>query len=439
MKTLTIFTVLILASSLFVKGQNGDDKFGADPEECKKNISLYREYFKQKNHADALPFWRLALGQCPASTKNLYINGEVMTKARIGKEKDEARKSGLIDTLMLLYDMRIQHFDQKGYVLGKKGVDLFKYRDTNVQEVYGILKESFELENEKTGANALMRYFQVTEKLKRDEKLSIDVLMDTYDKVTGAIEKVLAQDPGNENMKKVKLNVEKLFGPHADCPALVSIYTPKVEESPTDTTLLMKVINFLDKKECKKEPLFMTAVKKLYEIKPSAVSAAALGKMNAANEKYDEAEKYYKEAINLQTNDEKRGQYCIELAQVFLRKNEHANARDFAKKAASARPKWGKPYILIGDLYATTAHTCAKQGSQTYDCESKVAYWAAVDKYKRAKSIDPEVAEEAGKRISKYKKLFPTAENCFFQTLQDGAEYTVGCWINEKTTVQLKK
>ena len=73
------------------------------------------------------------------------------------------------------------------------------------------------------------------------------------------------------------------------------------------------------------------------------------------------------------------------------------------------------------------------------DFEGRVAYWAAVDKFERAKQIDPSVAGRANELIRTYTPHFPTRENIFFNDYAEGQSYTVGGWINEVTTIRAAK
>jgi hypothetical protein len=95
------------------------------------------------------------------------------------------------------------------------------------------------------------------------------------------------------------------------------------------------------------------------------------------------------------------------------------------------RPNDGNPYIIIGDLYASSANDCGED-----EISKKAAYWAAVDKYIRARSVDTSVEQMANERISSYSRAFPAMERLFFHDLKEGDSYTVGCWINETTTVR---
>ena len=57
----------------------------------------------------------------------------------------------------------------------------------------------------------------------------------------------------------------------------------------------------------------------------------------------------------------------------------------------------------------------------------------AVDKFMKAKEIDPSLASKANERIREYKKLFPTSDVAFFYNVFEGDEFQVECWINETT------
>jgi hypothetical protein len=67
----------------------------------------------------------------------------------------------------------------------------------------------------------------------------------------------------------------------------------------------------------------------------------------------------------------------------------------------------------------------------------KTVYYAAVDKFERARQVDPSVGEEAGKLISAYRSYFPSTEEIFMHPdLDKGKAITIPGWIGERTTVR---
>ena len=59
---------------------------------------------------------------------------------------------------------------------------------------------------------------------------------------------------------------------------------------------------------------------------------------------------------------------------------------------------------------------------------------ASLDQY--ARSIDPEVADDAGKRIANLSGALPTKEEGFMRKVQAGQTVTAGCGIGEKVKVR---
>jgi len=56
---------------------------------------------------------------------------------------------------------------------------------------------------------------------------------------------------------------------------------------------------------------------------------------------------------------------------------------------------------------------------------------AAVDKFRKAKSVDPSIATEADDLIRKYGGNYPSVEAAHSRTKKDGERVKTGCWINE--------
>ncbi len=67
---------------------NAQSKFGMDSVACIENLSLFREYYKQKNYVDALKPWRWTFNNCPKSSGNIYKNGPKIFKERIKIDKE---------------------------------------------------------------------------------------------------------------------------------------------------------------------------------------------------------------------------------------------------------------------------------------------------------------------------------------------------------------
>ncbi|MBK8079738.1 MAG: hypothetical protein IPK25_05290 [Saprospiraceae bacterium] len=147
--------------------------------------------------------------------------------------------------------------------------------------------------------------------------------------------------------------------------------------------------------------------------------------------KYSESIKQYRVAIN-ETNDaEQKGTYLFAIASIQFRKlSQYSEARKTAYDAAKMRPGWGRPYILIGDMYGKTARSCGDAWNQ------RLAILAAIDKYAYARSIDGSVASEASSRIGSYSRSLPDRQEGFMRGVKEGQTENVGCWIGESVRLR---
>ena len=79
-------------------------------EECKVNLSLFTEYAKVKNYADAYEPWSKVYKECPSASKNIYALGVRILEWKIKQATTQEEFKAAFDQLMKLYDDRIQYF-----------------------------------------------------------------------------------------------------------------------------------------------------------------------------------------------------------------------------------------------------------------------------------------------------------------------------------------
>ena len=125
--------------------------------DCEENFAIYRNEYKQKNYELALVSWRKVFNECPSYNQNTFANGPKLYHERIKKDKEN--QLIYLDTLMMIYDTRIEYFERREYVLGKKGVDLLKYNPSRFAEAYEMLKISVDTLGNSTDPNVINSYF----------------------------------------------------------------------------------------------------------------------------------------------------------------------------------------------------------------------------------------------------------------------------------------
>jgi tetratricopeptide (TPR) repeat protein len=443
------FTLLlsgILSPALFAQDDNegatgSGGRYGSDSVNCIMNISLYREFFKQWKASDyksetihdLIGPWRWVFLNCPKGTQNTYIDGVKIVSWLIDNAKTPELREKYIDTLAMLYDQRIVYFGKEGYVLGRKGVDIATYRPTDTELIYKDLKKSVELEGENTAGPVLIYYMKAAVNMAIEGKADSSVIFDTYDVSSQVVDQNLKKTPNDPAWETIRNNIELILEPFATCTDLVKIYRKKFETNPDDLELLKKITKILDDKNCQNDPLFFDATKKLYELEPSPGSAYMIGKMLLNEGQYAEAIEYLKETEKTEDPKATEKSYLY-IAQAYRALNNFPASRTYALKAAAVNPSNGEPYLLIGDMYAESAKDCGDN-----DLSSRAAFWVAVDKYYKAKQVDPSKTEEADKKIATYSMYFPPAQTIFFYNLKEGDTYRVECWINEDTKIRAAK
>lgn len=443
-----IFTLMILTGNLFGQGKYGNTE--EDSIKCVTNISLYKEHFKQKNYKDAKAGWIKVFDICPQSQKSIYINGVYMYRDFIDDAKDPIVKRGLIDTLYLIYDRRIEYFHQDAYVLGRKGSDMAKYDEDNLMAAYETLKKSVYLGKQNSEAGVLAVYYQVIYKLYSEKKLDKSVLIEEFIPISEFIDGALFNAEANaleatsedkkagyladmDQYNSAKLTTDDIFIKVALCEDIEPIIESRVEANPDDLQTLRVASYLLSKNECTDSEIFATVAKKLYEMEPSARSAYGLGLLMSKRKEYTLSAKYLIQAVELCGDCPDKERYLLKAAKATYFENQNKKAVYYAREALKLNPNSGDAYLTIGMAIAASAEECGS------DAISKSGvYWLATDYFYKAKSVDPSVADQANKYIGTYQKYFAGKEALFFQNLKVGDSYEVPCW-GESTKVKINE
>lgn len=469
---LSTFVLLITFSGAFAQDAiefpipcslNGP-KYGEDSATAVRNLSLYRENFRQWKKSgyknDAIDYtidgWRYCFLNAPKSSQYIYFDGVKIVEHLISKAEeanDSLLRERYIDTLFMVYDQQVQVFGcnkkyGEAFILGRKGRDMVQYRRQEDDAMYLTLKRSIDLDATNAEAGTISVFYKVLEYMVKRNKADTTLIFDYYDiLMTGIdtkikeynklnIDKPADSAKTNARIKQLKTaenNINGLFDPWADCEQIIKIYTPKFDANKEDIEWLAKLVGLMDKKGCTEDPLYFSAAEARYTLDPSAEGAYDLGKSFANVENYSAAIKYLKEASKGLEDPMNKASALYELAKAYKSAGQYSAARTAALQSAELDPTNGRQYILIGDMYMQTASSCGDN-----PVTQRAGYWAAADKYAKAKSVatDEKVKEQAGSRYSSAFSGFPKNEDMFFYNITAGSSYTVSCWYTETTTAR---
>jgi tetratricopeptide (TPR) repeat protein len=419
-------TVILVVAILAGASVSAQAKYGADEQKCKENLSMFREYYKNKNYTDAYIPWMWSFNNCPESSQNIYKNGPRIIKEKMKADKEN--KLAYIDTLMMVFDQRTEYFGKEGYVLGLKGFELIGIDKTRSEEALGYLKKSLDLEGNNASVQAVYGYMKAMVNLEKSgNKTKTDVLA-AYAEVSEIIDfNIVNESKATKNFVKYSEKIEDLFTPYANCNDLINFLSYKFDNLGKDPiNTLKRIIKLLDNKDCTDSDLFFNASSKLYELEPSASAADQMSKMSIVKGKSSDAIAFAKKAIEAEEDVNTKAKYYLALADAYRSSGSYSSSRGAVYSALELRSNWGEAYINLGNIYVAGAKSCGN------DFETQTVYWVAVDAFKQALS-DSETKDRASKSINTYSKYFPTKESCFFNGIIADSKHTVGCWINQPT------
>lgn len=414
-------------NKLRIAGMNGDNV------DCGVYLSGYREFFKLKYYDLAKEPWSIAFDNCPESGVRMYVDGVKLYRIYIEEAPEGPIKEGLIDTLMLIYDRRMENFGDEGNVLGRKGKDLLAYRSADIDQVqnaYEILQRSIDIEGTESQESVLLLFLRAGIALNKEDKLDELELIDKY----VMLSEMLAQmEQESSRWKRTRATVDEMVLEEniLSCETLDRYYAVNFEENKRDKNKLQTMVSLFEAASCKQSDNYMAATENLHLIDPNSESAHNLGILYIARKDYEKAADYLEEAIQGESNDaETKAKWYYELALVSLALEENCNAIEYARQAVALKEDFSNAYILLGDAFI------ASRANLGDDFQKRTAYWAAADQYRKAVQADPSLEAETTQKLKNSLEQYPNSEDVFFRDLRQGDTYLVGGCINENTTVQ---
>ena len=133
--------------------------------------------------------------------------------------------------------------------------------------------------------------------------------------------------------------------------------------------------------------------------------------------------------MSLETDNDKKSKIAYKVAVINKRKGSKSTARKYAQKAIDANPSNGRAYLLIANLYATSANSC---GTSAF--EKRAIYWKAADMARKAGRVDPSLSGSAGQAANSYSAKAPTKE-MIFNSGMAGKTVTFNCWVGGSVKV----
>lgn len=435
MKKLKFVLVTAFAAvglSAFAQDINYDDpKFamwgetGAERKENMLNSQFLKEAVDNRNYDLAADYLKKLLDKCPKGSLNIYTNGIKLYKNKINRAETEEEKAVMIDSLMLLYDIRLANYADhskygKDYILDRKAKEYLNYKPEDREGIRKVFLEAIAATEEKSGKPNLelvtIYFANLCEDYKNDVADATQVIAE-YDRLSPAFEGA-ADDADAASYKD---QFEGAFGSSgaASCENLESLFSKKLADSPDDEALLYQAVTLMSRANCDSD-FFFTIAEKYYEIKPSSEIALFLAQGFQNRSEFDKAMKYLEEALTVETDPAEKEKLYVRMGMIGLNTKNYAAAMEAAKEVKNLNPENGFAYFIQSQCYAASAN-CS-------EIKCQACYWAAYDSMSQAVSLlasEPEILKVAETMMNSYRQAFPTKEECFFAELSNGARYTI--------------
>lgn len=435
-------------------------------EECLQNLSIFAEYAKVKNYDEAYEPWMKVRNECPSLNVAIFSYGERILKDRIKKALPQTLSAETAD-LMKLYDEWLENFPTKrnisvkGDIISSKAQAMLDYKTADKMEVYKTFELAYQTDAKSfNNPKGLYNYFKTLYDIYKqgNQGVTMEQLFNKYEEVSEKFELesinlakkldviLKKQEDGIPlNSREVRSkrvyginsnaigtflsNLDAIISKEATCVNLVPLYKRNFEEFKTDAIWLKRAASRMDSKECSDDPFFVTLVEALHALDPSADSAYYLGILKDKAGDNKEALKYYEESISLQTDPYKKAKILYKIAVKFKNSGRKSSARNYARKTLNFQPSFGRAYLLISNLYASSANDCGET-----QFNKRAVYWLAAQMAYKASEVDASIKKLALKTARSYEGRAPSKTEIFTEGNQ-GATIQFDCWIKSSVKV----
>jgi len=461
--------LLLLALSINISAQCETWEGNAKKGEAEDAHTIYRQALKTEDYALAFENWEIAYGIAPAADGKRdfhYTDGIKLYINKWKSETDAAKKKEHVDMILKLQGQAVEclqsggitlkcdgeadcYTKRIGYLQGRLAYDMYYSLNTVYSKTLEQLSGAVENSGNDVEYIVFAPYANIAVYNFEKELMSKEEARAIYEKLNAIADHNIAKSdnlsPSYQQAKEsMNATFSKIERDIFDCDYFKIKLRPDYDADPNNVEVIKKTLAILKGQGCTPGDPFYDELDgkwKKYAAEENARLQNEYDQNNPnrmAKKLYDAgdfkgAAEKYQQAIDSESDPEKKSGYMFSLASIQFRKlKQYSKARTTAREAAKVRPGWGRPYMLIGDMYGSTARNCGDSWNQ------RLAILAAMDKYSYAKQVDPSQADEANKRLSKYRASMPAQDEGFMRGVKAGQTQRVGCWIGETVTVQFQ-
>jgi tetratricopeptide (TPR) repeat protein len=442
MKTLTkialgaAMAVVVGASAMAQVTPLEDPNYGATPEERKTNwgtLTWLRDAATGRDWDSAANYTRMLLSAAPAAHLSLYQYGANAYKNRIPRATSPDQKKVLLDSLMLIYDMRAQYFGNHPsqgtpYILELKANDYAAFNGLDGVNVRRFYKDALDSAGDAVKPSLVVKYFQQMVNGYKSTELTAEALLEAYEQLSPLMAN------GTQEEQDTLTGLLASSGA-ADCGVLEELYTRQLAEKPGDLDLLKKAFSLMSMAQCDSD-FYISVGEQLYKLEPTSNIAIMLAMLFEDRNEFSRAIPYLNEQIETETDPVNKADLYVRIAASELRQNRYSSAAQSARQAIALNPANGHARFLLANAYVGGQGACS-------DFNRSAVAWLAYDELVRAREAlagdTSGVLDQVNSLMASCRASFPLNEDIFMYGHQIGGSYSVSCgWISGTTTVRAR-
>jgi tetratricopeptide (TPR) repeat protein len=388
--------------------------------------AAYVDYMKSEQFIEATKPLSWLLVNTPKLNESIYINGVTVYHGAVGKTTDAAQKRVYQDSVMTVYELRRENFDNEPKWIENKayyGYQYFRDDKTKLPEAVGYYERAFEVNGTINPAYTAAYFDLVRRHYLLNKAYSAEEVLAIHEKLSTLLDEAEAK---GIDVSTPKSNVEALLVAMEliNCEFIDNTLGPRLAADPTNLVLAQQIFKYSVQYKCLSSETFLMALEAIDSDNPTFSTSQVRAMRYMQNKEYDKAQPVLEKALTLAENDAQRAEVQFDLAKVHAQAGRKSSARSAAIEAAKLDPEMSADaYTMIGQLYMGSFNDCKGGESRAKDYS---IFIAAYNAFQRAGNSE-------GMRDARAR--FPSKEELFTEGKQVGETINTGCWIGETVTL----
>jgi len=433
MKKLAFYLFVLISSTIsYAQAEWNwpeDDELKSQVMEAQANYKDIR--MPQKDYKGTMVRLNWLYNNAPNLHESIYQDGAKCLKAMMKQESDKERIEVLKDSVIWMFDQRLEHFDNDAKVMDRKVYEAFRYYYKNPKkfaQLDELYTKAYELNGDKISKFNLNSYMLFAKNYHKTNPgvMTAERVLDIHTTISEVIENKLKRGEDPQRLKdeqdKTDAWLSSIEG-ILSCQYIEENLVPKFRANPNDLANAKKIFKYSLKAKCTNEPFFLEVSEPVFVQDPTYSLANAIGSRYLAAGEIEKSLEYFDQAANLADNADDKFDALMSQATALSKQGKKSSSRAKAYQALSVKPGDSDAYNLIGNLYFRSFDDCKKEESKV---EDRAVFLAAYKMYKLAGNTS---------QMNAAKEQFPSIEDIFSENYKEGQMISTGCWISETVEI----